>query len=70
MAKKRTIEQWELGKLFGEHVITGYVDGKRFTAIWRAWCQGRFWVSWHSKGAEEVLIAGDRKWTPELLDLS
>lgn len=58
MAKKRTIDDWRLGAMFGEHIIVGYIDSQPVTAIWRAWARKRFYLSWGSKAAEEVVKQG------------
>lgn len=56
--RRPIIEHWEQGKLFGASVITGYVEGRRVTALFRWSSAGRFGISRESLGTEEILKEG------------
>lgn len=58
MPKRRIIERIEFGKMFGEHVIRGYVDGRAFTSLWQWTARARVGISWGQLGTDEVLAIG------------
>lgn len=61
MAKRRTIEHLEFGKMFGADVIRGYIDGRQFMALIRWTARNRAGVSFGQLGTDEILAIGSYK---------
>ncbi len=58
MPKRRTIEMLEFGRMFGAAVVRGFVDGRRFTALYQWTARARVGISWGQLGTDEVLAIG------------